>query len=107
MIEGQTLSSKFYQNGKEVGNFAEGVPLEKKLSINVAAGEYDLGVRVGPPAIMYGSSGVTQWAQKARLVINFTSGECGASANLVSISGGPGPGSSGAISNAAGDIVGR
>ena len=49
---------------------------------------------------MYGC-GVTQWGQKARLVITYGPGGPGASATLVSITGGPAPATAGATPAAA------
>jgi hypothetical protein len=110
MVNGQGFPNHFYQGGKEVGNWTDGAPWEMVSAFYVAAGEYDLGVQIAAPAILYGC-GVTQWGQKARLVINFSPGGPGASATLLSISGGPTPASSAATPPAAtppanNDIIG-
>jgi hypothetical protein len=86
MVQGRGFPDHFYQGGKEVRNWTDGVPWEMVSTFDVAAGEYDLGAQIGPPAILYGC-GATQWGQKARLVINFSPGGPGASATLQSISG--------------------
>jgi hypothetical protein len=86
MVQGQGFPDHYYQGGKEVGNWIDGVPWEMVSTFDVAAGQYDLGAQIGPPAIHYGC-GATQWGQKARLVISFSPGGPGASATLQSISG--------------------
>ncbi len=116
-VKGQGYPNHFYQGGKEAGNWIDGAPWEMVSKFDVTSGEYNLGVQIGPPAILYGC-GSTQWGQKARLVINYAPGGPGASATLLSIRGGPAPVSSSAgtassattsaatASPAAGDVVG-
>lgn len=106
MVKGQGFPDHFYQGGKEVRNFTEGVPLEMVGAFDVAAGEYDLGAGIGPPAILYGC-GATQWRQKSRVAINFSPGRPGASATLLSVSGGTSPTSAVSTPTAAtNDIIG-
>lgn len=70
-LAGQGYPDHFFQGGKEVGNWREGVPWEMVSTFDVTQGEYDIGVMIITPAVHYGC-GYSQWQQKARLVITFS-----------------------------------
>jgi hypothetical protein len=104
-----------YRHGtKEARSWIDGLPWTMDASLEVDPGEYDVAVQLAAPAVLYGC-GVTQWAQKARLVVTYGPGGPGASATLTSISGGPGPATASASSAssttattaAADDIAGK
>jgi len=77
-VEGRARCSAytFTQNGKPARNFAEGVPLQAVYSCDLFAGDFDLAVRIGPPAMNYGC-GATQWSQRARLTVAYAPGSGG------------------------------
>ena len=77
-VEGRARCSAytFTQNGKPARNFAEGVPLQAVYSCDLYAGDFDLAVRIGPPAMNYGC-GATQWSQRARLTVAYSPGSGG------------------------------
>jgi hypothetical protein len=64
------------QNGKPVRNFAEGMPLQTVYSCELLAGDFDFGVRIGPPTMNYGC-GATQWSQRSRLIVDYSPGSGG------------------------------
>ena len=110
---------QYHHGTKEAKNWIEGLPWTMDASLQVDPGEYDVAVQLAAPAVMYGC-GVTQWPQKARLVITYGPGGPGASATLTSISGGPAPETTGTAAGASaatpatttapaveGDIAGR
>jgi len=69
-LPGQGYPDQFFQGGKEARNWTEGIPWEMVSIVDVAPGDYDIGVMLITPAVNYGC-GYTQWQQKARLVITF------------------------------------